>query len=179
MYLSLGTPGTWGGFAGAVPAGPVPVSAVPEQELVTVREFRAPRLLWWFLKGEQYLIHLPIFVLNMAFDSNVTKNLLWSNSRPHSCVWNFTFPACRAWVLHSVRDHSGHWVSDRPWLLSPLLVAAVGSPELSPEGHRYLFINLSHFWEGMALMLCWGPCVFSGWNQDIATITKREKNPFP
>lgn len=41
----------------------------------------------------------------MAFDNNVTRNLFWYNSKPHSCVWNFTFSACKLSVLHFVRDH--------------------------------------------------------------------------
>lgn len=36
---------------------------------------------------------------------------------------------------------SGHCISDSPWLLSPLLVAAFWSPNLSPEGHRYLLTS--------------------------------------
>lgn len=65
---------------------------------------------------------------------------------------------------------SGHCISDSPWLLSPLLVAAFWSPNLSPEGHGYLLTSHT-FGRG------WGSCVLSGWNYDSATTTKREKKP--
>lgn len=146
MYLSLGLAGSsrqvGRGCRGC--SNRFSSSVCSPRAGVGVREFRAQRLFsssWWFVKGEQHLIHLPFFVLNMAFDRNVTKNLFWYNSKPHSCVWNFTFPASRPSVLHFVRDHSGHWISDSPWLLSPLLVAAFWSPDLSPGGHRYLLTS--------------------------------------
>lgn len=134
---------------------PIPISEGPRAR-VGMRELKTQKpysCSWWFFKGEQYLLNLFFFffffVLNMAFGNNVTKNLFWYNSRPHSCVWNFTFSACKPSVLYFARDHLRvplplrHWISDSPWLLSPLLMAAFRSPNLPPEGDRYLFTSHS------------------------------------
>lgn len=86
--------------------------------------------------------------------------------------------------LHFVRDHLRVPFPLRTlhqWQPLAALLTSSGSflvPKSVPWGTQ-VFINLSHFWEGMALMLCWSPCVLSGWNQDTAVTTKREKNLFP
>lgn len=73
---------------GRICMDPIPISGSASTGVGT-GEFKAQRPFscsWGCLKGEQYLLNLTI---NMAFDNNVTKNLFWYNSKPHSSVWNF------------------------------------------------------------------------------------------
>lgn len=83
-------------------------------------------------------------LINLTFDNNVTKSLFWYNSKPHSSVWNFTFSAYKPSVL----DFKGSPQSS----ISPQDTGSVTAPLLVPKSVPWgtqVFINLSHFWEGI------------------------------
>lgn len=109
-----------------------------------VQGTKAAQLLLVVFKGEQYLIHLPFLGLNMAFDNNVTKNLLWYNSKPQSCLELHLCslqPLGAALCEGSLRT-LGQW---QPLAALPTPCGSCFVPRSVTRGPQ-VFIVLSHFW---------------------------------